>query len=118
MATQPEFSIILCTRNRAELLSDALEGLCAIDYPLDDVELVLVDNGSTDGTRELVEKRAREFPFALRYVPRTEARAQRGTQRGIAEARGRFLLFTTTISWSIAASSGSSPGSGPATARA
>jgi glucosyl-dolichyl phosphate glucuronosyltransferase len=94
MATQPEFSIILCTRNRAELLADALEGLSAIDYPVDDVELVLVDNGSTDGTRELVEKRARDFPFALRYVHEPKPGLSVARNRGIAEARGRFLLFT------------------------
>jgi len=94
MATQPEFSIILCTRNRAELLSHALESLSAIDYPVEDVELVLVDNGSTDGTRELVEQSTLGFPFALRYVHEAKPGLSVARNRGIAEARGQFLLFT------------------------
>jgi glycosyltransferase involved in cell wall biosynthesis len=94
MATQPEFSIVLCTRNRAELLAHALESLCAIDYPVDDVELVLVDNGSTDETREVVERSAGGFPFALRYVHEVKPGLSVARNRGIAEARGRFLLFT------------------------
>lgn len=94
MAIEPEFSIILCTRNRAELLSHALEGLRAIDYPAHSVELVLVDNGSTDSTREVVENKVARFPFAVRYVHEPRPGLSVARNRGIGEARGRFLLFT------------------------
>jgi glycosyltransferase involved in cell wall biosynthesis len=94
MATEPEFSIILCTRNRAELLSRALENLRAIDYPAEDVELVLVDNGSTDATREVVERSLARFAYSLRYFYEPKPGLSVARNRGISEARGRFLLFT------------------------
>ena len=94
MATEPEFSIVLCTRNRAELLAHALASLQLIDYPKEQVELVLVDNGSTDATREVVENSAVRFPFAVRYVYEVEPGLSVARNRGISEARGRFLLFT------------------------
>lgn len=94
MATEPEFSIVLCTRNRAELLSHALASLQAIDYPAQKVELVLVDNGSTDATREVADSSAKRFPFAVRYVHEPIPGLSVARNRGISEARGRFLLFT------------------------
>jgi glucosyl-dolichyl phosphate glucuronosyltransferase len=94
MATEPEFSIILCTRNRAELLSRALENLRAIDYRAEDVELVLVDNGSTDATREVVERSLLRFGYSVRYFYEPKPGLSAARNRGIGEARGRFLLFT------------------------
>ena len=94
MATEPEFSIILCTRNRAELLVQALESLRVIDYPVQDVELVLVDNGSTDTTRAVAQAAAARFPFALRYVHESTPGLSVARNHGISESRGRYLLFT------------------------
>ena len=50
-------SIIVCTRDRAESLRRTLDSLSACEPPADlSVELVVVDNGSTDHTPQIVEK--------------------------------------------------------------
>ena len=51
---QKKVSIILPTYNRAHLLGKTLESILGQTYPF--FELILVDDGSTDDTRHLVEK--------------------------------------------------------------
>lgn len=88
------FSIVLCTRNRAHLLESALDSLIALDYSPDAFELVLVDNGSTDGTAQTVARFERQARFPVRYVYEGRAGLSIARNRGIREARGVHLFFT------------------------
>jgi glycosyltransferase involved in cell wall biosynthesis len=47
-------SVVICTRNRADLLRTAIASVVEQDFPRSDYELVVVDNGSTDHTRTVV----------------------------------------------------------------
>jgi glycosyltransferase involved in cell wall biosynthesis len=60
-------SVIIATRNRASLLAMALDGLGAQQFPTEDFEVVVVDNGSTDGTRDVVSARARSS-MKVKYI--------------------------------------------------
>ncbi|MBW2458564.1 MAG: glycosyltransferase family 2 protein, partial [Deltaproteobacteria bacterium] len=88
------FTIILCTRNRASLLGEALASIAAILYAPEAFELLVVDNGSTDQTADVVAELAKRVAFAVRRVwePRVGLSIARNT--GIREARGRLLFFT------------------------
>lgn len=88
------FSIVLCTKNRAHLLESALASIAAIEYPKDAFELVLVDNGSTDGTRELVEGFRTSVAFDVRYAFEERPGLSAARNRGIREARGEYVFFT------------------------
>ena len=55
----PLVSIILPVRNQAGTVSDCVSSLVGLEYP--NKEIVVVDGGSTDGTRELVQKFAHEI---------------------------------------------------------
>lgn len=85
-------SIVIATKDRAAYLERALESFGKqIGAP--SFEVIVVDNGSTDGTRELIE-RARigsAFPVSSIY----EAQPNRGAarNRGIAAAQGHLVLF-------------------------
>ncbi len=87
-------SIIICTRNRAEDLRQTLTALSQICVPEDlPTELVIADNGSTDGTADLV--RNYHLPnMTIRYVH--EPRPGKGYvyNRGMAEATGEVFLLT------------------------
>lgn len=61
-AAHPFVSVVLPTRNRAHLLPDALDGLLAQDYPADRWELVLINDGSTDATADVIAGYADRFP--------------------------------------------------------
>ncbi|MGJ8696738.1 MAG: glycosyltransferase [Verrucomicrobiaceae bacterium] len=49
----PRMSVIICTRNGEERLKACLDAATALEYP--DYEVIVVNDGSTDGTRELLE---------------------------------------------------------------
>jgi glycosyltransferase involved in cell wall biosynthesis len=85
-------SAVICTLNRRAPLLHAVRSLMRQTFPRDEYEVIVVDNGSTDGSREAIE-RAMEAAANLRYVcePRTGLSLARN--RGIREARGRVVAF-------------------------
>ena len=60
-------SIIIPTFNRKEVLKNNLMFLSRQKNIDNDFEVLIVDDGSTDGTGELIEEIKGDFPFALRY---------------------------------------------------
>jgi glycosyltransferase involved in cell wall biosynthesis len=87
MADGIAVSIIICTRNRAAALRETLAALGRTARPPDlAAELLVVDNASTDGTRELVR------PPAL-YLHEPQPGVARARNTGLAAARGDVLLF-------------------------
>jgi len=55
--TAPPVALIVLTWNQRDLTLDCLASLAGLDYPADRLEVVVVDNGSVDGTAEAVEER-------------------------------------------------------------
>lgn len=86
-----EISVVLCSYNRIESLEKVLLSLADQTLPPDQFEVVVVDDGSTDGTSERVQ--ALDLPYSL--VLRTQANAGLATARntGIMAARGWVVLF-------------------------
>jgi glucosyl-dolichyl phosphate glucuronosyltransferase len=88
-------SIVVCTYNRAKSLRLTLESLFKLDIPHHRcVELLLVDNNSTDATRELVHAMQESSPFQLRYLFEPEKGLSFARNRGVREAKGEILAFT------------------------
>ena len=61
---RPFVSVVLPTRNRAHLLLDALGSVLEQDYPADRYEIVVVDDGSMDGTSRVVDANKTDSPAA------------------------------------------------------
>src|SRR5579884_822004 len=74
LTTWPGVSIVIPTYNRAELLERCLHSLLQVDYPY--LEIVVVDDGSTDETALILERMAQEFA-AKGIVLRVEKHASR-----------------------------------------
>jgi glycosyltransferase involved in cell wall biosynthesis len=88
-------SFIVCTRNRAAALAScisSIERACRA-HPAFTTELVIVDNGSTDGTTEYVSRIAAISETAMRLLlqPRPGLAAARNA--GLEQARGRIVIF-------------------------
>jgi len=52
----PSVSLITINYNRKDLLKNCLDSIFCLDYPLNDLEVIVVDNGSSDGSYEFVSK--------------------------------------------------------------
>lgn len=85
-------SVIIPTRNRASLLARALRSLAGQILPSQRFEIVVVDNGSTDGTADVTANYAIDLPN-LRAVFEPEPGLHAGRHRGLREARGDVLVF-------------------------
>jgi glycosyltransferase involved in cell wall biosynthesis len=88
-------SVIVPTHNRALLLRDALVSLARQEYPADCYEVIVVDNGSVDKTKEFVAEVSENFPeVSVQYLfePRKGLIYARHT--GARSARFATLAFT------------------------
>ena len=86
-------SVIICTRNRAAQLARCLRhvDLIRTDTPW---ELIVVDNGSTDRTADVLGEFARRARFPVRIVSEPVAGLARARNAGLRAARGEILVFT------------------------
>lgn len=86
-------SLIICTRNRAEALARALASVAALAFD-GTWEAVIVDNGSTDRTREAIEAFAAEVAFPVIYVHQPVKGLSNARNAGLAKASGSIIAFT------------------------
>jgi glycosyltransferase involved in cell wall biosynthesis len=87
----PELSVVIPSHNRRELLRSCLESFERQTAPTEAFEVIVVLDGSTDGTAEVLSGLAPSFPLTVLTQPRAGAAAARNA--GAADARGRVLLF-------------------------
>ncbi len=80
-------SVIIPTYNRSELCRQAAESVLAQTYS--DVEVLIVDDGSADDTRDVVSK----LDDRVRYIRQDNAGVSAARNRGLQEARGAYIAF-------------------------
>lgn len=88
-------SVIICTRNRASDLRDTLDTIVT-QRPsrVQSVELLIVDNGSTDETAQVVADASKRSPFPVRYVLEETPGVAFARNTALYQARGDVLLYT------------------------
>ena len=92
------FSIVIATKDRAEFLERALESLGAQEEP-PAFEVVVVDNGSSDRTPEVVRDAAARYAFEVRAVTVAQPNRSAARNAGIEAARGEFVVFVDDDVW-------------------
>lgn len=93
-----KYTIAVCTYNRAKLLPRALKSI-ALQQLKDVLEVIVVDNNSTDNTFEIVEKFQNEMPIPLRYIRETKKGISHVRNRAISEVKTNYLLFLDDDAW-------------------
>jgi glycosyltransferase involved in cell wall biosynthesis len=87
-------SIVIPTHNRAKSLETTLESLLKLDYPPDRLEVIVVDNCSTDDTKSVVETCRVRSKIPVRYVYEGRPGAHFARNSGAKLAAGDILYFT------------------------
>src|SRR6266852_7424384 len=89
-----KITVIICTFNRCRSLSKALDSVAAQVLP-ESIEwkVIVVDNNSSDQTRELAEDYSRRYPGRFRYLFEPQQGKSHALNTGIREARGEILAF-------------------------
>ena len=85
-----DVSVIIPVHNGADYLEDTLR--CVMKQTLRKIEIIVVDDGSTDDTAAIV-KRLQEEDSRLRYIYQEKANAGVARNRGMASANGQALMF-------------------------
>jgi len=88
-------SVLICTYNRARLLREALIALQAQHEPPDcEVEIIIVDNNSTDNTAAVVAEAAAAGPYRIVSLKETAQGKSFALNTGLARATGDVLALT------------------------
>lgn len=91
--SRPLLSICIATLNRAAFIGETLDSI--IPQLTQDVELVVLDGGSADGTRDLMEKYEKKCPY-LRYIRReTNSGVDRDYDIAVEMATGEYCWLMT-----------------------
>ncbi len=78
----PAVSILIPAHNEALVIRETLDAMCALDYPKEKLEIVVINDGSTDGTRDILDEAAARDPRIVPYhVPAGEG--GRGKSRAL-----------------------------------
>jgi glycosyltransferase involved in cell wall biosynthesis len=89
---EPTISIVIPVYNEAEVLRDKIENTLSLDYPKEKREIIVVSDGSTDETGEIVQGFAME---GVKYFEQPERKGKAGAlNRGLREAKNEIIVFT------------------------
>lgn len=96
MSNQPFVSIIVPVYNTEEYLECCLDSILAQDYT--DYELILVDDGSTDGSGTICKRYAEEHS-QIHYIHQPNGGHTCARQNGFLASRGDYITFVDSDDW-------------------
>ena len=90
MKSHPKASVVILTRNRKDQLRETIEN--SLNQFYSPLEVVVIDNGSSDGTRKMCEEQFGDNRIVYRALEENRGVAG-GRNVGIKEAEGKILVF-------------------------
>jgi glycosyltransferase involved in cell wall biosynthesis len=82
--------VVIPCYNQARFLGEAIQSVLCQGYP--DLEIIVVDDGSNDGTEEVASRFAKEDP-RVRLIRQGNRGLAAARNRGLAEAGGEYVVF-------------------------
>lgn len=87
-------SIIIPVYNDKKGLEDTFSSLLELSYPKNNLEIIIVDNNSSDGTGKVAEEFSSKYPGLVKLLKETSVQSSYAARnRGISTAKGNLLLF-------------------------
>jgi GT2 family glycosyltransferase len=90
-SSTPTFSVVVPTYNRLDRLQRILAALADLRWPADDFEVVVVSDGSTDGTDDFLRSGRLPMPVTARF--QTNQGPAEARNHGVKAASGTMILF-------------------------
>lgn len=87
-------SIIIPTLNRCDVLKNAIASAQKQSWPADQYEIIVVNNGSTDDTSQVVARMAMDSKTDVRLVYEPRLGLHHARHAGVRAAAGEILIFT------------------------
>ncbi len=92
MTYLPKVSVMMIAYNHISYVRDAIESVLEQDYP--NLELVIADDASTDGTAQVIAEYARRFPNrVIPVLSRSNAGITHNSNRGLGACTGELISF-------------------------
>ena len=95
--TNISVSVIIPSRNEERFIGKCIDSLLAQDYPIDRLEILVVDGVSEDGTRTIVETYSRQYPL-IRLLDNPLKITPCAFNIGIKNAKGDFIFIASSHS--------------------
>jgi glycosyltransferase involved in cell wall biosynthesis len=93
MANLPTVSALMAAYNYEQYVGRAIQSALDQDYPPELLEVVVIDDGSTDSTADVVKDLAARNPGRIRLIQQENGGYVAATNRGLAEGRGDLLAL-------------------------
>ena len=92
---RPAVTVLIDTYNHERFIEEAIVSVREQDFPASEVEILVVDDGSTDRTPEIVQK----FAPRIRYMRKGNGGQASAFNFGIPQAQGQILAFLDGDDW-------------------
>lgn len=92
----PEVSLIVCAYNEADVIGRKIENCLSLQYPADLLEVIVVNDGSTDGTQEVLKQYADRPGVKILDSPFRQGKAA-AMNRAAAVAKGEVFVFRMLV---------------------
>src|SRR5258706_15596501 len=93
--TTPLFRVLIDTYNHERFIEEAIQSVLSQDFPASEREILVVDDGSTDRTPEILRK----FASQIRILRKPNGGQYSAFNHGIPECRGELLVFLDADDW-------------------
>lgn len=90
---QKKLSIIIPVYNGSLTIRRCVDSVLSQTIAIDDVEILLINDGSRDGSDTILKEYADRYPNSIRYINQENIGAARTRNKGIDFARGEFVQF-------------------------
>lgn len=88
-----DFSVIMAVYNVASFLREAVDSVVNQIYGFEKIQVILVDDGSTDGSGEICDEYAARYPKNILSIHKENGGVSSARNEGLKHARGRYLNF-------------------------
>lgn len=87
------FSVVMAVYNVEPFLREAVDSLIAQDFGFENIQLIMVDDGSTDGSGAICDAYAARYPQNVQVIHKENGGVSSARNEGLKYAAGRYLNF-------------------------